>query len=210
MATVSRMAPRPGLNGVTVQLLNSGGTVIATATTAGNGNYTFTNLTPGNYSVRVVSGSLPAGYTQTFDLDGVATAHQASFSLTASRTDVDFGYKPPVVCTAGTFKDTFTNASFSNNEGTLSWSGAWIENDVAGAGVSSGNVTVGNPVSGYLILNDSPDTGTQPSAARQMNLSGFASATLTVDFHIRGVDTTTRWSSRCRRTAAPPTPCWRR
>ncbi|HKI01254.1 MAG TPA: SdrD B-like domain-containing protein [Thermoanaerobaculia bacterium] len=182
-------ATETGLNGITVQLLNSGGTVIATAITAGNGNYTFTNLALGNYSVRVVSSSLPAGYTQTFDLDGVATAHTASFSLTASRTDVDFGYKAAPVCTPGTFKDTFTSASFSNNEGTLSWTGSWVEVDSAGTGVSTGNVRVGTPVSGYLILNDYPDTGTQPSAARQMNLSGFTSATLTVDYHIRGVDT---------------------
>ena len=182
-------AGETGINGVTVQLLNSGGTVIATATTASDGNYIFGNLAPGNYSVRVVSSSLPAGYTQTYDLDGVATAHTASFSLTASRTDVDFGYKPAPTCTPGYFKDTFTNASFSNNEGTLSWTGSWIEVDSAGTGVSTGNVRVGTPVSGYLILNDYPDTGTQPSAARQMNLSGFSSATLTVDYHIRGVDT---------------------
>jgi uncharacterized protein (DUF2141 family) len=179
-----------GLNGVTVQLLNSGGTVIASQATSGNGNYSFTNLAPGTYSVRVVSSSLPTGYTQTFDLDGTGTANQATFSLTASRNDVDFGYKPPApTCTAGYFKDTFTTASFSNNDGSLSWNGSWIEYDTAGTGVSSGNVTVGTPYSGYLILRDNPDTGTQPSAARQANLSGFASATLSFDFHTRaGVD----------------------
>ncbi|MEA2602424.1 MAG: large repetitive protein [Acidobacteriota bacterium] len=180
-------ATETGLNGLTVQLLDSGGNVIATTTTAGNGNYTFSNLAAGTYTVRVVSSTLPAGFAPTFDLDGTGTAHQATFSLTANRTDVDFGYRAPV-CTAGTFKDTFTTNSFSNNEGTLSWSGAWIESDTAGAGVSSGNVTVGTPVAGYMILRDSPDTGTQPSAARQVNLSGFASATLTVDFHIKGVE----------------------
>jgi hypothetical protein len=137
-----------------------------------------------------VSSTLPSGYTPTYDLDGTGTAHVAAFTLAAgqSRTDVDFGYRPAPTCTAGYFKDLFTNASFSNNDGTLSWSGAWVESDVAGAGVSSGNVTVGTPVSGYMILRDSPDTGTQPSAARQANLSGFASATLTVSFHIRGVE----------------------
>ncbi|MBW8873571.1 MAG: carboxypeptidase regulatory-like domain-containing protein [Acidobacteria bacterium] len=180
-------ASETGLNGVTVQLLDSGGTVIATTTTAGNGNYTFSNLGAGTYTVRVVSSTLPAGYTPTFDLDGTGTAHQATFSLTANRTDVDFGYRA-VVCTAGYFKDTFTTNSFSNNEGTLSWSGPWIENDVAGAGVSTGNVTVGTPFAGYLILRDYPDTGTQPSAAREVNLSGFASATLTVDLHLKQVE----------------------
>jgi len=96
---------------------------------------------------------------------------------------------PPPPCTAGYYKDHFSTASFSNNDGTLSWTGSWVESDSAGAGVSSGNVTVGTPVSGYLILRDYPDTGTQPSAARQANLAGFAAATLSFDFHVRtGVD----------------------
>jgi SdrD B-like domain len=181
----------PGLNGVTVQLLNSGGTVIATQTTSGDGNYSFSGLAAATYKVKVVSSSLPSGYTQTYDLDGTGTAHIATVALTAgqNRTDADFGYRPPQSCTAGYFKDHFNSNSFSNNDGTLSWSGAWVESDTAGSGVSSGNVTVGTPVSGYMILRDSPDTGTQPSAARQANLSGFASATLTVSFHIRGVET---------------------
>src|SRR6185503_588834 len=76
-------------------------------------------------------------------------------------------------------------ASFSNNDGTLSWAGAWVESDSAGAGVSSGNVTVGSPYSGYLFLRDYPDTGTQPNAARQANLSGYTSATLSFSFHVR-------------------------
>jgi hypothetical protein len=87
-----------GINKVAVQLLDGSGTVIATAITSGNGNYTFNNLNAGSYTVRVVASSLPAGSTQTFDLDGVATANQASFALAAgqSRTDVDFGYRIPL------------------------------------------------------------------------------------------------------------------
>jgi hypothetical protein len=177
-----------GLNGVGVQLLDSSGSVIATQTTSGNGNYVFTNLTPGTYSVRVMTSTLPAGVTPTFDADGTSTPHIATVTVSASRSDVDFGYRPATVCTAGYFKDDFTSASFSNNNGTLSWTGAWVESDVAGTGVSNGNVTVGTPVSGYMIFRDSPDTGTQPSAARQADLSGFATATLTVNFHIRGVE----------------------
>jgi hypothetical protein len=181
-----------GLNGVTVQLLNSSGTVIATTTTAGNGDYTFGNLVAGSYSVRVVSSTLPAGATRTYDLDGTASAHVAAVTLTSgqNRTDVDFGYRIQSVCTAGYFKDHFSSASFSNNDGTLSWAGTWVESDSAGTGVSSGNVTVGSPYSGYLFLRDYPDTGTQPSAARQVNLASFSSATLSFSFHVRtGVDT---------------------
>ncbi len=179
-----------GINGVSVQLLNSSGTVLATQTTSGNGNYLFSGLAAGTYKVKVVSTTLPSGATPTYDLDGTSTAHTASVTLTTgqNRTDVDFGYHLPT-CTAGYFQDQFTTNSFSNNDGTLSWSGSWIEYDTAGTGVSSGNVTVGTPYSGYLILRDYPDTGTQPSAARQANLSGFASATLSFDFHTKNVET---------------------
>ena len=41
-----------GIAGVVIELLNGSGTVIATTTTDANGNYTFTSLQPGTYSVR--------------------------------------------------------------------------------------------------------------------------------------------------------------
>ncbi|MFN7964020.1 MAG: SdrD B-like domain-containing protein [Thermoanaerobaculia bacterium] len=85
----------PGINGVTVRLHDSGGAVIATQTTAGDGNYSFTGLPAGSYSVEVVASTLPAGYVQTYDLDGTGTANTAAATLAAgqNRTDVDFGYR---------------------------------------------------------------------------------------------------------------------
>jgi hypothetical protein len=80
-----------GINGVTVQLL-SGSTVIATTTTNSSGNYTFGSLVAGTYTVKIVTSTLPVNFTQTYDLDGLSSAHQATVNLTASRTDVDFGY----------------------------------------------------------------------------------------------------------------------
>jgi protocatechuate 3,4-dioxygenase beta subunit len=41
-----------GISGVTVQLLDAASNVVATATTAANGAYSFTNLRPGTYTVR--------------------------------------------------------------------------------------------------------------------------------------------------------------
>jgi len=81
-----------GINGVTVQLFDSGGNLVATATTSGDGNYAFGGLFPGVYTVRVVASTLGSGFTPTYDLDGTATANQATVSLAASRSDVDFGY----------------------------------------------------------------------------------------------------------------------
>jgi hypothetical protein len=88
---------------VTVQLLNSGGTVIATTTTNSSGNYSFTGLTAGTYTVKVVTTSLPsATFTETYDLDGVSSANQATVNLTVSRSDVDFGYHFPSATAGGT------------------------------------------------------------------------------------------------------------
>ncbi len=55
-------AGEPGISGVTVNLLNSAGTVIATTTTNATGGYSFPNVAPGTYSVTF---STPAGYTPT-------------------------------------------------------------------------------------------------------------------------------------------------
>ena len=52
-------AGEAGAAGVTVKLLNSTGGVQATTTTNASGNYSFTNLNPGNYSIQVVA---PTGY----------------------------------------------------------------------------------------------------------------------------------------------------
>ena len=86
-------AGETGINGVTVQLLDSSNNVVGTTTTSGDGNYTFNNLAAGTYTVKV--SGLPAGTAETYDLDGIATANQATFTLAAgqNRTDVDFGYR---------------------------------------------------------------------------------------------------------------------
>jgi protocatechuate 3,4-dioxygenase beta subunit len=52
-------AGEPGVPGVTVQLLNNAGTVIATVVTDAFGKYQFNDLNPGTYGVRF---TLPGGY----------------------------------------------------------------------------------------------------------------------------------------------------
>jgi hypothetical protein len=98
-----------GLDGVTVQLLDTNNVVIASAVTAGDGTYTFPNLLAGTYKVRVVTSTLMSGAAQTYDLDGIGTAHLATAAVAAgqARTDADFGYRvaPPGTGTIGYWKN---------------------------------------------------------------------------------------------------------
>lgn len=64
-------AGEAGIAGVTVKLLNSAGTVLATTTTNANGNYLFSGLAVGDYKVQVTT---PTGYCvtkQNVGADGV-------------------------------------------------------------------------------------------------------------------------------------------
>ncbi|MCP4245600.1 MAG: hypothetical protein GY778_00985, partial [bacterium] len=85
---------------------------------------------------------------------------------------------PPASC-ALSVRDELDSASFSANDGTSDWAGDWLEDDAAGAGASAGNVTISG---GELLLDDRPNTGTQPGAARSVDLSQTASATFSFDF----------------------------
>lgn len=96
----------PGISGATVTLtwagpnntLGDADDQTFTTTTDANGNYSFqglpvSNAAGDNYRVNVTP---PAVYTKpTYDLDGIATASAATFTLTPAqnRTDVDFGYR---------------------------------------------------------------------------------------------------------------------
>ena len=87
----------PGYSGVTVQLLDKDGQVIATTTTDANGNYSFSKLPDGTYSVKVVKDGELADTEQTEDPD--ATKDNASEPVTLgednpTKDHIDFGYVP--------------------------------------------------------------------------------------------------------------------
>ncbi len=89
----------PGLNGVTVRLLDSLGAVVESVVTANNGGgqpgyYAFSGLEPGDYRVEFV---LPGSYaftTQNADSQGVAGAANSDADTTTGRSDLftlDYG-----------------------------------------------------------------------------------------------------------------------
>ena len=87
----------PGYSGVTVQLLDKDGQVIATTTTDANGKYSFSKLPDGTYSVKVVKDGELADTEQTEDPD--ANKDNASEPVTLgednpSKDNIDFGYVP--------------------------------------------------------------------------------------------------------------------
>jgi|GEM_PF-1784231 len=80
----------PGIAGVQVKPL-LGGTQVGLATTDGNGNYTFSNLGAGNYTVNVVDATVPAGMVLTTGNDPMSVNLPAGVNF----VDADFGYQRP-------------------------------------------------------------------------------------------------------------------
>ncbi|MEM7052778.1 MAG: hypothetical protein AAF604_24145, partial [Acidobacteriota bacterium] len=91
-----------------------------------------------------------------------------------------------ICISGGQVKDSFKQVSFGNNDGPDDWAGDWIEDDVSSPGPQAGRVRIAN---GFLFLDDYPNTGTEPSVAREVDMSGANSATLEFAFDTAyGVD----------------------
>lgn len=137
-----------GIPGVTVNLTwagfdNTFGTADDIAypaqTTDDNGQYLFNTLPSGKYHIAVDTTTVPLGYVQTYDLDGIATPSQTDITLGIgeSNLNVDFGYQEKDGVISGTlYSDTNRNQSLESGE----------------PGMSGGTVTLtgvdvnGNPV----------------------------------------------------------------
>ncbi|HEY1600588.1 MAG TPA: SdrD B-like domain-containing protein [Pirellulales bacterium] len=90
----------PLLAGVTIQLIDSSNQVVATTVTDQNGQYKFTNLTPGTYTVHEVQ---PAGYYEFGDsvgsaggmLQGLDTIVNVPLAAGVNATDYNFCVQTP-------------------------------------------------------------------------------------------------------------------
>jgi serine protease AprX len=92
---------------------------------------------------------------------------------------IEFNYSKVV-------RDDFTTGTFSENDGNTLWKNNWSKSDVAGAGPTTGNITI---TSGELSLMDRPDTGTEPNIAREVDLSSAIAAVFSFSYRTtNGVD----------------------
>ncbi len=99
--------------------------------------------------------------------------------ITTLAADGGGGGAPLTGC-SGTFRDEFNATSFSNNDGTLNWIANWEEVGESD-GATSGDVRVTNDQSDYqLRIKDNQNGG--EGVAREADLTGAASATLTFDY----------------------------
>ncbi|NDY94088.1 SdrD B-like domain-containing protein, partial [Ideonella livida] len=115
-----------GLACVTVKLLNASGAVVATTTTDNSGNYQFTNVTPGTYSVQFVT---PSGYVFTkkdvgsdaTDSDAASTGKTGSFTVNAGDaiTSVDAGLYKTASIGDKVWLDTDGDGQLDGNEAGL-------------------------------------------------------------------------------------------
>ena len=122
----------PGLPGVTVNLYKNGNpTPVATTTTDGSGNYTFSNLPPSDYSVEFVP---PAGSTYVFttqNAPGSTTANDSNPNPGTGRTPtitllsgdtnttIDAGLYQPATIGDRVWQDTNANGIQDNGENGL-------------------------------------------------------------------------------------------
>ena len=160
-------AGEPGLSGVTVTLSDDNAATIATTTTDGSGNYSFTELTP--YDNWIVTVTLPSGYTNTGDRD--ATADGTTIidnSAGANVSDADFALEPPAGTISGSvISDRNDNGALDAAAGDTALAGAGLSlsgTDLAGNSVSASTTTAtdgtysfaGIPAGSYTVTETTP------------------------------------------------------
>ena len=119
----SYTAGEEGFNGITVNLVNEAGAVVATTTSDADGNYSFTGLNAGTYTVKVVKDGELANLTQTEDPDG--TKDNASGAITLNtdnpvRENVNFGYVKKHAISGNIYLDENRDKTKNGNDINLS------------------------------------------------------------------------------------------
>jgi protocatechuate 3,4-dioxygenase beta subunit len=167
----------PGLAGWTVDLLNSSQTVISTATTDANGNYSFTGLAAGSYTVAEVPQS---GYVQT------APTAPGTYAVTLATgqtiNDLNFGDFQTVTLSGMVYNDLGGSGTFASGDPGLSgWtvdllnsSNQVVQTDTTDShgnytfpGVGPGSYTVQEVLQSGYVQTSSPASYSERIAGEQ-------------------------------------------
>ena len=113
----------PGLELVSVQLLDEDGKVLQTLDTDADGNYAFQHLPDGKYTVKVVRSSSIKDYDQTEDPDATVDDTSAVYTMGPEHSlqeKVNFGYVPDYSIAGRVYRDSDRSKSYTNGEETFS------------------------------------------------------------------------------------------
>ena len=113
----------PGLERVSVQLLDEDGKVIQTLDTDADGNYAFQHLPDGKYTVKVVRSSSIKDYDQTEDPDATIDDTSAVYTMgpeNSLQEKVNFGYVPDYSIAGRVYRDSDKSGSYTDGEETFS------------------------------------------------------------------------------------------
>ena len=134
-------------------------------------------------AIGLTVGNVTTANSDTVAVGNVISQNPVGGTQVAPASAVDLVISLGPASTTETVRDEFNAVAYNNNDGTLNWAGNWIENDLNGAGPSNGNVLITN---GELSLDDRPNTGSEPSLAREADLQGTNSAIFSFDFRTTG------------------------
>ena len=113
----------PGLERVSVQLLDEDGTLLQTLDTAADGSYAFQHLKDGTYTVKVVRSSSIKDYDQTEDPDATVDDTSAPYTMGPDHSlqeNVNFGYVPDYSIAGRVYRDSDKSGSYTDGEETFS------------------------------------------------------------------------------------------
>ena len=113
----------PGLERVSVQLLDEDGKVLQTLDTDADGNYAFQHLPDGKYTVKVVRSSSINDYDQTEDPDATVDDTSAVYTMGPEHSlqeKVNFGYVPDYSIAGRVYRDSDKSGSYTDGEETFS------------------------------------------------------------------------------------------
>ena len=112
----------PGLERVSIQLLNEDGDVVQTLDTDADGNYAFQHLPDGKYTVKVVRSSSIKDYDQTEDPDATVDDTSAVYDMGPGHSlqeNVNFGYVPDYSIAGRVYRDSDKSGSYTDGEETF-------------------------------------------------------------------------------------------